>query len=138
MFFEFHKFLDNEEVDIAIQDFLHEIRLYCNNSNYSDIELAKIEIANAMLQALKLPTEPVIQERIKAFTEYRKSSIPASLRWSVFERDDFRCRHCSSRSDLAADHIHPESQGGETTLENLQTLCRKCNSKKGARCQEDS
>jgi 5-methylcytosine-specific restriction endonuclease McrA len=51
----------------------------------------------------------------------------------VFERDDFRCLKCGSRRNLNADHIHPESKGGPTTLENLQTLCRGCNSRKGAR-----
>jgi hypothetical protein len=63
----------------------------------------------------------------------RKKPIPGKLRWEVFKRDDFRCRHCGTRDDLAADHIHPESMGGPTTLGNLQTLCRPCNSRKGAR-----
>ena len=35
--------------------------------------------------------------------------------------------------DLCADHIVPESKGGITALENLQTRCRSCNSKKGAK-----
>lgn len=34
---------------------------------------------------------------------------------------------------LSLDHIHPYSLGGEDTLGNLQTLCRPCNSRKGAR-----
>jgi 5-methylcytosine-specific restriction endonuclease McrA len=29
--------------------------------------------------------------------------------------------------NLHADHIKPWSRGGETTLENLRTLCMKCN-----------
>jgi 5-methylcytosine-specific restriction endonuclease McrA len=60
-----------------------------------------------------------------------KASIPNSLRTAVFERDAYRCKHCDSHIDLTADHIVPESKGGETTLENLQTLCRSCNCKKG-------
>ena len=31
------------------------------------------------------------------------------------------------------DAIHPYSLGGEDTFDNLQTLCRPCNSRKGAR-----
>ena len=61
-----------------------------------------------------------------------KQKISASLRWDVFKRDDFRCRNCGTRDDLSCDHIFPESRGGETTLDNLQTLCRSCNSRKGA------
>ena len=45
----------------------------------------------------------------------------------------YRCKHCSTHLDLSADHIKPESWGGETTLDNLQTLCRSCNSKKSNR-----
>jgi hypothetical protein len=62
-----------------------------------------------------------------------KKPVPAKLRWEVFKRDDFRCVTCGSRDDLAADHVVPESAGGEATLENLQTLCRSCNSRKGSR-----
>jgi ribosomal protein L40E len=64
---------------------------------------------------------------------YVKKVIPEALRWEVFERDGFSCKHCGARDHLRADHIIPERQGGEMTLENLQTLCRRCNSKKGGR-----
>lgn len=53
----------------------------------------------------------------------------------IFHRDNWTCQHCGStdRSQLCVDHIIPFSKGGTETLENLQTLCRSCNSKKGAR-----
>ncbi len=66
-------------------------------------------------------------------TIYRKKPIPEELRWKVFSRDGHKCRHCGSGEMLRADHIIPESKGGEMTLENLQTLCRSCNSRKGNR-----
>lgn len=67
---------------------------------------------------------------------YRKAKIPAKLRAEVFARDRYACKHCGAEGDitnLRADHIKPESKGGETTLANLQTLCVSCNSKKGSR-----
>ena len=63
---------------------------------------------------------------------YKKKPIPAKLRWSVFKRDAYRCVICAADEDLMADHIRSEARGGEATLENLQTLCRRCNAKKGA------
>ncbi|HWH83220.1 MAG TPA: HNH endonuclease [Burkholderiaceae bacterium] len=60
-----------------------------------------------------------------------KAVIPAALRTEVFERDLYRCRRCSTHLNLTADHVIPEIKGGPTTLENLQTLCRSCNSSKG-------
>lgn len=44
------------------------------------------------------------------------------------------CTKCGKKqSYLAADHIIPVSKGGPTTWENIQPLCRSCNSKKGDR-----
>lgn len=46
----------------------------------------------------------------------------------VMERDGFRCVLCPSIDTLCIDHIRPVCRGGESTLDNLQTLCRSCNS----------
>jgi len=60
-------------------------------------------------------------------TDQRKY-IPRTLRLAVFQRDDHACLACGSTENLACDHVIPESRGGETTPENLQTLCATCNS----------
>ena len=70
------------------------------------------------------PSRPVVQ---------KKQSIGQRLRTQVFERDAYRCKHCGSHQNLRADHIFPESKGGPTTLDNLQTLCQSCNSVKGVK-----
>lgn len=55
------------------------------------------------------------------------------LRWHVLQRDRFTCRACGASPaltpsvELHVDHIVPWSKGGETVLENLQTLCSACN-----------
>lgn len=67
------------------------------------------------------------EEKATAYSATKKS-IPQSLRTKVFERDMYRCLRCGSHQDLSADHIVPESEGGPTSEENLQTLCRPCNS----------
>lgn len=59
--------------------------------------------------------------------------IPSKLRWDVYERDNFTCQVCGSRRYLSIDHIYPKSKGGKTTMENCQTLCQHCNSKKGTK-----
>ncbi len=71
------------------------------------------------------PNEPI--ER----PAYTKRPIAKETRWEVWGRDNFTCKHCGSRKNLALDHIHPEVEGGSNNLENLQTLCHSCNSKKG-------
>lgn len=59
--------------------------------------------------------------------------ISDELRAEVYARDGHACLHCGATQGLSLDHIYPWSLGGEDVLENLQTLCRSCNSKKGAR-----
>ena len=86
-----------------------------------------IEAFKDELRAEGLYTDP------EPFRGYRKGAIPRSLRTQVFERDGYRCVQCQSYKSLAADHVIPESKGGPTTFENLQTLCQSCNSRKGNR-----
>lgn len=69
----------------------------------------------------------------ESMTTYKKKPIPQKLRWAVFERDNFTCQSCGTRSNLAVDHIRPELLGGTIGLENLQTLCKSCNSVKGSK-----
>lgn len=63
----------------------------------------------------------------------RKKVISQSLRTMVIRRDNGRCRACGigDVDSLQCDHIVPESQGGETSLDNLQALCGVCNNRKG-------
>jgi hypothetical protein len=62
-----------------------------------------------------------------------KRSINWRLRFIVMRRDKFKCKNCgrSPATDpsiiLHVDHIQAWANGGETRLENLQTLCSKCN-----------
>lgn len=67
----------------------------------------------------------------KSLSAKAKKKIGSRLRLNVYERDSYKCVHCGSNKDLTLDHKHPESLGGQATIENLQTLCRSCNSKKG-------
>ena len=56
------------------------------------------------------------------------------LKWRVLQRDKFKCRACGRGwpdVELDIDHVLPWSKGGETEVENLQTLCSKCNLGKG-------
>jgi ribosomal protein L40E len=64
---------------------------------------------------------------------YIKRMLPKKLKRQVFDRDNSICVACGATQALTIDHIVPERHGGTDELENLQTLCRRCNSKKGTR-----
>ena len=85
--------------------------------------------------------EPVQKFVSRSLRQKTKKSAPTKtprdvnlrLRFKVLQRDNFKCCACGaspakdSSVELHIDHIIPWSQGGETLLENLQTLCSKCN-----------
>jgi len=60
-------------------------------------------------------------------------NINIRLRFMVMRRDNFKCRICGkspatdSKIILHVDHIKAWANGGETVIDNLQTLCSDCN-----------
>lgn len=69
----------------------------------------------------------------------QRALMTSKLRQHIKERDGYTCKECGvSIQDephllLEIDHIVPVSKGGLTTEDNLQTLCWRCNRKKGAK-----
>ncbi len=62
-----------------------------------------------------------------------RRDVSLRLRFKVLQRDNFKCCMCGATPakdpsvELHIDHIVPWSKGGETVIDNLQTLCSKCN-----------
>lgn len=71
-----------------------------------------------------------------SFDEDRKA-VNISLRFTVLERDGFRCVYCGGTPGdgyvLHVDHIIPRALGGPTEEGNLATACSVCNEGKSAR-----
>ena len=73
-------------------------------------------------------TEDTLDDKHKTSRE-----VNLRLRFKVMQRDNFKCCICGASPatnpsiELHIDHIVPWSKGGETLLENLQTLCSNCN-----------
>ncbi len=95
---------------------------------------------NSWMDALSSFVEYVnIQEAqppsVKEIVNERRTGRDPSLRmkFRVMKRDNFRCCACGANPasqpglTLHIDHIKPWSRGGETTDDNLQTLCEGCN-----------
>lgn len=67
----------------------------------------------------------------------KRGAINKKLRYMIFERDNYTCQACGRTPathsvELSPDHKVPVDWGGETTIDNLQTLCRECNEGKQA------
>jgi len=67
-----------------------------------------------------------------------RHAIPAQLRFTVLQRDGFRCRYCGRTAGepgvvLHVDHVVPVAAGGATCEDNLMTACSECNLGKSTR-----
>lgn len=90
---------------------------------------SNLDKANQIADRSEINPEP-----ISNLSKHRTPrSINTRLRFIVLQRDNFKCCACgaSPAKDpavvLHVDHIKPWSKGGETEIDNLQTLCSKCN-----------
>jgi hypothetical protein len=71
-------------------------------------------------------SEPT-RNKMRTFNQTQKTEL--------FIASGGTCQECGTPlgADFHADHIHPYSKGGETTLDNGQALCPLCNLEKGAK-----
>jgi len=90
------------------------IRAY-DSVNETNADEAKVSVA----------TEPIQNKDKKQKT---REHISLRKRFFVFKRDQFTCRLCrASGVSIEVDHIVPKAKGGTDSMDNLQTLCFKCN-----------
>lgn len=119
----------------ALESFVHYINSE-NNSSDAQIQLAQNN-ENLIKSTNSSTSTPIDnQENLVTITPTRHQTprnVTARLRFMILKRDNFKCCACGASPakdpsiELHVDHIIPWSKGGETTFENLQTLCSRCN-----------
>jgi 5-methylcytosine-specific restriction endonuclease McrA len=62
--------------------------------------------------------------------------VTAEQRRRILARDGHQCLRCEGTQHLTIDHIMPRHHNGPPHDDNLQTLCRSCNSSKGTRTRD--
>ena len=112
-----------------IMDFL------AGDSFWNIYEGLNTEQIRALIQKVKKARDCLKNKKYKKNRRNKASSYTADpeLRKKIFERDGEICCHCGATTDLTIDHIDPVVRGGEDTEDNIQILCRTCNSTKGGR-----
>ena len=105
---------------------------YINSDNSEQIDEEEIKENN--IDSLNNTSENVDIEKSLHKKEHKTSrNIITRMRFKVLNRDNFKCCTCGASPakdpsvELHVDHIVPWSKGGETVIDNLQTLCLKCN-----------
>ena len=79
-------------------------------------------------------------DRRRQYSHTRRARMHGNIHVPYRRADVFalypRCLACGSDEHLAIDHVVPVSKGGPDRVENLQTLCRRCNGGKAASYHE--
>lgn len=122
------------------RQFTLKVTLYCSKIN-GQVYRQKSEIffaddILALMKRLNNKSGRYFYDREiwDAICRVERGKVSNRMRFSIYARDGYRCRNCgvSNRyAQLEIDHIIPISKGGKTTYDNLQTLCHRCNVKKG-------
>lgn len=82
--------------------------------------------------------DPKFEKLLRPQSRARTRAINEKTRLLVLKRDNYKCQRCGRSPAthreiyLHVDHKKPFSKGGSNNIENLQTLCNKCNLGKGA------
>jgi len=74
-----------------------------------------------------------LKRRSKEYEVEFKMSL-TEIRELLYKSYGRKCRYCNSIllvNNMACDHIHPLSLGGDSTSKNLQMICQRCNTRKG-------
>lgn len=72
----------------------------------------------------------------------KRKTLSSQKRFSILKRDKYTCKKCGNspskdeKCELHVDHITPVSKDGTNDDSNLQTLCSKCNIKKGNKIEK--
>lgn len=121
-----------EKYEHLSQEFSKEGRLWKTfYTNLSRFETAVDAVIRRIIHRQKYGNEepklitPTVTPQKRELTEEEKEKVK--------KRDGYACLCCGVNkvNKLQIDHIKPFSMGGETSLENSQTLCDICNQYKG-------
>ena len=125
--------------------------IHIEDGRYSNYSFESWREISELKRDFKEPHEDWIQSvnfelqvprviRLMIYDRLPRQTIRFNRR-NIFARDNHRCQYCGKRfvtSELSLDHVHPRSQGGDTTWDNIVCCCVKCNVKKGGRTPEQA
>lgn len=145
----------NEKTDLIIQPYVKGYSIF-NESvsrNISGVEynekvvllwsLRKVlghEIFYFILKSVDSSMVRYVDERETVRKRIRNKATAytskKNVRDWVFTTYGETCINCDSKDNIQLDHVVPISRGGKNTLCNLQPLCKKCNTSKGAKTED--
>lgn len=95
------------------------------NAGFATVTTARGVMYHALKFGLISSAEVTIFDQEQKSDRQKRSYVSSKIRKAVLQRDH-QCLLCGSQDNLTVAHITPISQGGNSEIENLQTLCFPC------------
>ena len=130
------KKLGFEQIDMSTAYFPKYIFKYVSSGGNASTECDVVMDIDNLNKFILFLSEKI---KFKKSAAGQRALMTSKLRQRIKERDGFTCKQCGASVEkepnllLEIDHIIPVSKGGLTTEDNLQTLCWRCNRRKGAK-----
>ena len=109
---------------------------YANNGIFYDSESMEIDIKRLMADDDVTAKKGIYEYILSGGEKENKLNIRAftdTQKRTAYEKQEGICPICGKHyefEEMEGDHITPWSQGGKTTTENLQMVCKDCNRRK--------
>jgi 5-methylcytosine-specific restriction endonuclease McrA len=89
--------------------------------------LAMALVATGVFLMLRRYTRNVRRRtRADARRSQMLNDIPSELRFRVYERDNYTCQRCGTKSDIQLDFIDAPPDSEPARMQNLTTRCARC------------
>ena len=113
------------EIATAVNDW-HSDDGKAKNARLLTVTTARGVMYHALKLGLVSSAEVSLFDQQQRSDRQKRGYISSKIRKAVLQRDHHQCLVCGSEDNLTVAHITPISQGGNSEIENLQTLCFPC------------
>lgn len=114
-----------DEIAIAVNNW-HWDDSQAKNAGFATVTTARGVMYHALKFGLISPEEVSIFDQQQKSDRQKRGYVSSKMRKAVLQRDNHQCLLCGSQDNLTIAHITPISRGGNSAIENLQTLCVPC------------
>lgn len=114
-----------DEIAAAVNNW-HEDDGKAKNARLLTITTARGVMYHALKFGLISSAEVAIFDKQQNSDRQKRGHVSSKMRQAVLQRDHHQCLLCGNTDSLTIAHITPISRGGNSEIENLQTLCFPC------------
>lgn len=125
MFFEMWGHSSPAEIATAVNNW-HSGNSQAKGDRFAPMTTARGVMYRALKHGLVSSAEVSAYDKQQKKDRSKRGYISNKVRQAVLQRDGNKCLLCGSKDNLTIGHIMPISRGGNSDIENLQTLCSSC------------